>query len=253
MATRHGRRIQSVEIAFSIISFLQERNGARVTEIADELGHSKSTVHSHLQTLNEQRIIAKRRGEYFLGMRFLKLAERARHQVGNYEVIKSEVESLSEEAGELAQFGIMEYDKIAYLCKIPSENAVQTVSDVGSYQPLHTTALGKSILAFLPQEEQTRIVRTTDLRSKTKNSIDNPDELMEELEKTAERGFGIDDEENIPGLRCVAAPVKDDEEVLGAISVSGPSSRFTDERLHNELSTLVQRSANVIELNTKFS
>ncbi|PSQ05486.1 IclR family transcriptional regulator, partial [Halobacteriales archaeon QS_5_68_33] len=66
-------------------------------------------------------------------------------------------------------------------------------------------------------------------------------------------GYGIDNEENIEGLRCVAAPVRTDDGVLGAISMSGPSSRFTEERLHGELSDYVQRSANVIELNTKFS
>ena len=75
----------------------------------------------------------------------------------------------------------------------------------------------------------------------------------DELARPRERGYSLDDEENLGGIRCVAAPVRDGGDVLGAVSITGPSRRFTLDRLQNEFSEVVQEIANVIELNTKYS
>lgn len=247
-----GRRIRAVEISFGIIGLLQRDNGLGVTAIAEELGHSKSTVYSHLKTLEDQRIVIREADGYRLSLRVLDVAEDVREQIGNYSVIEEEVESLAAETDEIAQFGIEEYGRVAYLCKTMGDQAVVTASAVGTQQPIHSTSLGKAILAFLPPEEREAIVDATALEPKTEATITDLGAFREELERTRERGYSVDDEENIEGLRCVAAPVKDGENVLGAVSLSGPSSRFTDERL-GDLAGYVQRAANVIELNTKFS
>lgn len=248
-----GRTIRSVKIAFNIIDVLQERDDVGVTELASELGHSKSTIHSHLRTLEEREILVREGDSYRLSLRILDMATHVREQVGNHDVIQDEVESLAEETGEIAQFGIEEHGRISYLCKATGDRAVETASRIGTQQPIHSTSLGKTILAFLPAERREEIVESTELTRMTPKTITTREELYEELEATAERGYGIDDEENIEGLRCVSAPVKNGEKVLGAISVSGPSSRFTNDRFHDELSDYVRRAANVIELNTKFS
>ncbi len=248
-----GRTIQSVDIAFNIIEFLQERGGAGVTEIATELGHSKSTVHSHLRTMENRRFVVREGDAYRLSLSVLDMAQRVRNQIGNYNVIRDEVEALAEETGEIAQFGIEEHDEVSYLYKFSGEQAVETASRVGTQQPMYSTSLGKAILAYLEREHVEEIVAKTTFRAKTHKTITDPEALFEELETIRERGYSIDDEENFAGLRCVAAPVRNDETVLGAVSITGPSSRFTTERIHEELSELVLRAANVIELNTKFS
>jgi DNA-binding IclR family transcriptional regulator len=250
---RAGRTIRSVEIAFSIIDVLQEEGGAGVTELATELDHSKSTIHSHLRTLKDQRVLVQEDDEYRLSLRILDMATLVREQVGNYDVIREEVETLAEETGEIAQFGIEEHGKVSYLEKAMGTQAVETASRVGTQQPMYSTALGKTILAFLPEDQIERVIDETTFTAKTPKTITNSKELRENLEQIRRRGYGIDDEENFAGLRCVAAPVKNDDTVLGAISVTGPSSRFTDDFLRGELSESVQRAANVIELNTKFS
>ncbi len=251
--SRRGRTIRSVEIAFSIIDALERRDGAGVTELADRLDHSKSTIHSHLRTLEELEYVVRKGDEYRLSLRILGMAEHVRDQVGNYEVIREEVESLAEETGEIAQFGIEEHGQISYLYKASGERAVETASSVGAQQPIYATALGKTILAFLPPEHIDEIVDSVEFVAHTPHTITSREELYDEIETIAERGYGIDDEENIAGLRCVAAPVKNESEILGAVSISGPKSRFTDDRIHDELPEFVTRAANVIELNTKFS
>jgi DNA-binding IclR family transcriptional regulator len=224
-----------------------------VTELADELDHSKSTVHSHLRTLESQEVIVRENGGYRLSLRILDMARHVREQVGNYDVIREEVEKLAEETGEIAQFGVEEYDQITYFYKATGAQSVETASGVGKQQPMHSTALGKTILAYRPSECVEETVANLEFTERTPYTITDAEEFRAELETTRERGYGIDDEENIEGLRCIAAPVRTDERVLGALSISGPSSRFTEERLHGELADSVTRSANVIEINTKFS
>ncbi|MFC6863990.1 IclR family transcriptional regulator [Halomicroarcula sp. GCM10025817] len=250
---RTGRTIRSVEIALNIIELLQERGRIGVTEIANDLGHSKSTVHSHLRTLEKRRVLVREGDGYRLSLRIIDMATRVREQVGNYDVIEREVDKLATETGEIAHFGIEEYGEVYYLCKARGSQSVETKSRIGTQQPMYSTSLGKTILAHLPPERQEQIIESCRFEPHTPHTITSPDALYEELETTIERGYGIDDEENIEGLRCVAAPVKNGETVLGAISISGPTSRFTDERLHTELAEHVKRAANVIELNTKFS
>ncbi|WP_135366590.1 IclR family transcriptional regulator [Halosimplex halophilum] len=248
-----GRTIRSVEIAFNIIDVLQEKGGAGVTELADELDHSKSTIHSHLRTLEDREILVREGDGYRLSLRILDMATHVRDQVGNYDVIKSEVDTLAEETGEIAQFGIEEHGKVSYLYKTTGERGVETASRVGTQQPMYSTSLGKTILAYLPEERTEEIVQAQSYEELTPTTVTSAEELYEELAEIRERGYGIDDEENFEGLRCVAAPVKNEETVLGAVSITGPSSRFTVDRIHDELSDQVQRAANVIELNTKFA
>ncbi|GAB3673085.1 IclR family transcriptional regulator [Halopiger thermotolerans] len=248
-----GRTIRSVEISFKIIESLKRKGGAGVTELATELEHSKSTIHSHLGTLEDLEIAVKEDDQYRLSLRILNIAQHVREQIGNYDVIRKEVKTLARDTGEIAQFGIEEHSRVSYLCKAAGDDSVETASSVGTQQPIHSTALGKTICAYLPRERVDEIVSETEFLAQTENTIATAEEFYEELEAIRERGYGIDDEENIDGLRCVAAPVRNGEDVLGAISVSGPSSRFTDERLHGELADYVQGAANVVERNTNLS
>ena len=250
---RPGRTIRSVRIAFSIIDALQDHGRVGVTELANELDHSKSTVYSHLQTLEEENVIIKESDGYRLSLRILDMATHVREQVGNHDVISNEVDKLAEETDEIAQFGIEEHGKVSYLYKATGDQAVETRSRIGTQAPMYSTSLGKTILAYLPPQRTEEIVQSTEFEKRTPQTITSPEELYDALDEIVEQGYAIDDEENIQGLRCVSAPVKNGNTVLGAISVTGPSSRFTHERLHGELADYVRSAANVIELNTKFS
>jgi DNA-binding IclR family transcriptional regulator len=248
-----GRTIQSAEITLTIISELQTQDATGVTELANRLGHSKSTIHNHLYTLEDQQLVVREDGQYRLSLRILDMAMHVREQIGNYDVIRNEADALAEETGEIIQFGIEEHGKVSYLYKATGEQAVETLSGVGKQQPMHSTSLGKTILAYLPQDRTERLIESMELERFTSNTTTSADTLRTELEEIRQRGYGIDDEENIEGLRCVSAPVENGDTVLGAISITGPLSRFTDNRIHGELSDLAIGAANVIELNTKFS
>jgi DNA-binding IclR family transcriptional regulator len=120
--------------------------------------------------------------------------------------------------------------------------------------PLQTTAMGKSILAFRPREEVDEIVDRHGLPQITEKTISDRDELYEELDTIEERGFAYDDEERVKGMRCVAAPITDDEgRAIAAMSVSGPKSRLRGKQFREEVPDLILSSANVIEVNLTYS
>jgi DNA-binding IclR family transcriptional regulator len=108
-------------------------------------------------------------------------------------------------------------------------------------------------LSHLPERRVEEIIDQRGLPAKTNNTITDADELFDELETIREQGFAIDNEENITGLKCIAAPVLGNDSVKGALSVSYPISRITGDSFTEELSAVIKRSANVIELNSKFS
>lgn len=254
MATEgEPRTVQAVHNAVAIIELLQERNGLGVTELATELDLSKATVHHHLATLLQHEMVVKDDAQYRLSLRHLDLGETVKSRLGYYDVVRQEVNDLAEETGELAQFATEEHGRAVYLYKARGPKAVQTASTIGRREYLHCISLGKAILAHLPEERVEEIVDKHGLQQFTRKTIASREELFERLDQVRERGYAIDDEEKIEGLRCVAAPVLSDSDVLGAVSVSGPSSRMRGERFEKELPEVVQRSANVIEINAKFT
>lgn len=247
------RTVDSVQTAIDIIEELQERGGAGVTELAETLEISKSSVHAHLATLLGNELVVKNDGTYALSLRMLDLAETVKSRLGYYEVMTSEVDELATKTGELAQFATEEHGRAVYLYKSGGEQAVQTASTVGKREHLHCIALGKAMLAHLPESRVESIVETHGLPTFTSQTIGSRDELYDTLEDIRERGYAFDKEEKIEGLRCVATPVLDNEELLGAVSISGPTSRMQGERLRNDLPEKVKRTANVIQINARFT
>lgn len=254
MARESGpRTVQAVQITLDIVDALQDRDGAGVTELAEGLGYSKATVHSHLATLLKNDFIVKRDGKYRLGLRFIELGRDVEDRIRGFDVITTELDDLAAESNELAQFGTYEHGKVVYLYKASGENAVQTASDVGTREYMHCISLGKAMLSQLPEAQVDEIVDRYGLPSMTENTITTRSKLKAELEEIRERGYAYDEEEKIEGLRCVAAPVELDGDLLGAVSVSGPSSRMQGAPYREQLPDMVTRSVNVIEINAKYS
>lgn len=248
-----GRTVQAVENSVAILEMLQACDGAGVTELATELGLSKATIHAHLNTLLQNELLVKRDAEYRLSLRHLGLGETVKSRLGFYDVVTSELDDIAAETGELAQFATEEHGRAVYLYKASGGKAVQTASKVGKREYLHCISLGKAMLAHFPEEKVDAAVDRHGLEQFTPKTVTTRAELDEKLAEIRERGYAIDDEEKIRGLRCVAAPVLSDSEVLGAVSISGPTSRMRGERFESELPEAVMRSANVIEINAKFS
>jgi len=246
--------IKAAKVSFDVIEALREREGAGVSELATALEMPTSTIHDHLRTLEQQGYLVKEDGEYRVGARFLELGEQARSRKKVYGIARPEVDSLAEETGEHANLLIEEHGLGVFLYKARGEDAVNLDTHAGMRVLLQTTALGKTILAYRPREEVEAILDEHGLPEITANTVTDRDELLDELETIRERGYALDDEERVQGMRCVAAPIlSDDQEAIAAVSVSGPRSRMAGDRYTEEIPELVLRSANVIEVNMTYS
>ena len=254
MAEQAKYAVKSVETAFKILDALKQLNGAGISELADYLNIPKSTVHNYLSTLVQEEYVVKNGSSYHVGIQFLEYGAYARMQFDIYTIAKPEVDDLAESTGELANLMVEEHGRGSYLHRARGKKAVQVEAHVGTRVPLHGTALGKAIMAYLPNERVNEIVELHGLTASTPNTITDRETLNDELTQIREDGVAFDDEERLVGLRCVAAPIlSTNDRVLGAISVAGPSNRIRNDRFTEELPKQVLETVNVIELNVTYS
>ena len=242
------RTVDAVQTALDIINELQQLDSAGVTELADILDLSKGTVHSHLSTLRANEYVVKDDNEYRLSLRYLDLGEYVRQRLGGFEAVKEELDDLAEETGELAQFSTEEHGQAVYLYKATGTNAVQTRSRVGRRDYIHSLALGKAILAYLPEDRVHEIVDRHGLPEMTSNTITEREALFDELEAIREQGYAINRHEANRGVHSVGAPVVVEGSVLGAISIAGPANRLTIPYIESEVVDELLASTNEIEL-----
>jgi DNA-binding IclR family transcriptional regulator len=246
--------VRSSEKTLRILETIHERGEMGVTELANHLDMSKATVHHHLSTLEAKEYVAKDGSRYRTGLRLLEMGERARRQSGVFEVAKSSIDELAEQTGELANLMVEEHGRGVYVHIASGEQAISLDTRVGTRQYLHTSALGKAILAYMPDERFEEVIERHGLPAKTPNTVTDKEALEAELEEIRERGVAFDGEERAEGIRCVAAPITDNRnELIGAVSVSAPSARMKRDRFRNEIPEMVRDTATVIKLNVSYS
>ncbi len=250
MAKADGRDdIQSINRMFRIVETLVEMDGARVCDLADELGMAQSTAHRYLTTLYRNECVVREDGEYHVGLRFLDIGGYARTRKDVYATVQPKIISLAEETQERAQFFVEEHGKIIYVHRVTGANGVDADSRLGRRLPITATAAGKVILAHLPDDRVAEILDDHGFPDLTENTITDREAFLEHLETVRERGYGLNDEEYIKGLRVVSVPVMDPGgDVVGAISVSGPTYRLDDGRFTETLPKKIKATANEIEL-----
>lgn len=254
MAQQHTHPVKAAATSFRIIETLRDLNGAGASELADHLDMPKSTVYDHLQTLTDIEYLVKEEGTYHVGAQFLSLGGYARSQMKLYRVAASELQKLAEQTGEHVNLMIEEHGRGIFLYKVKGEDAVELDTYVGMRVYLQTTSLGKAILAHFPEAKVDEIIEAHGLPRITENTITDSDELKRELAEIRERGYAVDDEERVEGMRCVGAPILDSTgNSIGAISVSGPVNRLNEERFTTTVPKKVLSTANVIEVNMTYS
>jgi DNA-binding IclR family transcriptional regulator len=149
---------------------------------------------------------------------------------------------------------IKERGRGVYVHIASGEQAIRLDTRVGTRQYLHTSALGKAILAHMPEERFEAVIDRHGLPAQTPNTVTEKEVLEEELDEIRKRGVAFDGEERAEGIRCVAAPITDNQnQLVGAVSVSAPSARMKHDRFRNKIPELVRDTATVIGINVSYS
>ncbi len=251
------RTLATVSRACEVIFTLDELDGAGVTEIANRLDISKSSAHSYLVTLEKNHYVVKENGRYKLSLEFLYLGKSVRHRHVLYKHGKSAVEQLAEESEEYVHLMCEQHGLERNIYKVAGDNAVGDEYHTRKEQTadyLHFTATGKAVLAHLPVSRITEIIEEYGLVKKTPQTITDRETLLSELEQIRDCGYAVNDEEEVIGIRAVGVPIcRGDGTVLGAMSVSGPTSRMTDELCYEKLPEMLIERANVTEASINMS
>lgn len=241
--------VKSTGVSIHIVETLRELGGTGVTTVADHLDIPRSTAHDHLRTLEQLELVINENGTYKLGTRFLEFGWCSRNDMKIFEVAKPELQELAEQTGEHSNLMIEEHGWGVFLYKTEGADAVNLDTYNGYRVHLQTTALGKAMLAHMDEERVRTLVERHGMPAITDQTVTDEETLFEQLSDIRERGYAIDREERVTGVRCIAAPLLVDDEVLGAISVSGPKNRMQGDRFDEEIPHQVLRAANVIEVN----
>ncbi|MFB6121909.1 MAG: IclR family transcriptional regulator [Haloferacaceae archaeon] len=255
MGTTHDGTIEAVNRSMKVIETIKELEGAGVTDLANELGWAKSTVHTHLKTLVENEFLIRDDGQYDLSHRFMDCGEYVKDRHPIYSAVEPKLEELADETGKRVQFITQEHGYAIYVRIAEGEHSVSTGAKLGRRRMmLHATAAGKSILSHLPRDEADAILDDQGLYQFTENTITDRQELYEEFAEIRERGYAVNREEHIEGLRAIAAPVTTpDGDVLGAVSVADAAHRMKGEWFEEELPELLLGVVNEIELDVAYS
>jgi IclR family acetate operon transcriptional repressor len=227
--------IRSISKAMQLIEAIGENGGSHgVSDLARRLHMDKASVSRILKTLQRGGLVAQdeaTRG-YTLGLTFVHLGQKALRRIDLRGVAQGALETLADEVGECAQLAVSAGDSALYIAQATPPRGVNIDAPVGTLVPLYCTALGKVLLAFQRAPLRKEMLSRIDLEIYTRRTIGSVDALETHLEQVRANGVAFDDEEYSVGVRCVAAPVfKHDGTLAGAIGISGPSPRVTDDRI----------------------
>ncbi|HEX7297564.1 MAG TPA: IclR family transcriptional regulator [Solirubrobacteraceae bacterium] len=200
-----------------------------LAEIADRAELTKPTAHRLLQMLVRRNYVRRTSARtYATGARALWLAGETLAQVNRSEMARPALRRLHDLIPETIHFAVLSGSDVVYVEKFEGRRPYRMASSIGMSLPLHSTAIGKSLLAFMAPEERRRLLPEGELPARTRNTITAHDKLEEELARIARRGYAMDDEENEENIRCIGAAVFDKNGApIGGVSVSAPSFQLS--------------------------
>lgn len=250
VARRPAKRLSSVGTAVALLKcFTAEEHELGVTDLARKLGVAKSTVHRLARTLIADGMLEQNpeNERYRLGIALFGLGALVRRRMNLSSEARQDLFALRQATGETVQLAILDGHEIMFVYNLESTQAIRVNSDIGVRKPALSTASGRAILAFQP-DDVVGAALAGQLDRRTPKTETDPQRLWRLIEEVRQRGFAIEDEESESGMRAVAAPVRGvGGAVVGSVAVAGPVQRLTKDTL-GRIAPLVIKTAEAISL-----
>jgi len=229
--------IQSIDRALQVIElFSLEKPEWGVTEISKNLNIYKSNVYNILTTLVERGFVIKdsKTDKYKLGIKFFELGSVVIKNMDLRKIAHPHIEKLSKEFNETVHLGVLDKGRVISIEREESGQSLSPRIFIGKRAPLHCTAVGKAIMAYLSEDKVSLIVKEKGLEKYTENTITDREKLEKEFLKIRKQGYAVDNMEHEEGVRCVAGPIRDyTGKVIASMSVSGPAFRINGNNIPN--------------------
>ena len=238
--------VQSVDRALQIIETLAEDDeGYRLSDLAVRTGLSTSTAHRLLTTLEKRRFVQFDRSEskWHVGAQSFAVGATFTRRRNFVAQAVPYLRKLRDQTRETANLAVVDDEAIIVLTRVESREIMRSLTKVGGRVAMVASGVGKAVLATYSDDDVSTIIHHHGMPRLTEKSILRPGDLFRELATIRRQGYAVDDEEACMGLRCIAAVVYNDcSEPLAAISVSGMTSRVSDDRL-SDLGRMVREVA----------
>ncbi|WP_422021440.1 HTH-type transcriptional regulator BhcR [Roseibium sp.] len=228
--------IKSLDRAMAVFEHLSTQSGVSLSALSDQTGESTATLYRILFTLETRGLVELDQAQqlwhigpaaFIVGARFLRrtsLVERARPIL----------RELMEETGETANLGIQKGDQVLFVSQVETHASIRAFFPPGSLSPLHASGIGKALLAFMPDTQCEKILKSSKRERFTSYTLCDAALLKADLAQAQTRGYSIDGEEKNLGMRCIAAPVFNHYgEIAAGLSISGPTSRVTEDKIQS--------------------
>ena len=242
--------IERVALIFDILGMAPK--GISVGELSDKTGFPKGTSHRLLSSLAyfdyvRQDPVTK---NYQLGFKLVEIGNRLLGNIDFRAVARPFLIHLAEQTKETVHMVILDRNEALYIDKVDSSehrSGLRMVSMLGSRLPAHCSAVGKVLLAHLAEPALAEVIGKKGLPERTRNTITDFDRLQTHLKKVLAQGYAFDNEENEIGIRCVAAPIRNESgKVIAAVSISVPALRIAKTTLQTTLKDqVVETAANI--------
>jgi DNA-binding IclR family transcriptional regulator len=250
MENKPAKSNQSLEKALQIIEFMAEhRKPARLQDIAEALRYPASTTIRYLATLVTCKYVKQHADtlRYSLTFKLGRLGNMVSAQYNIRDVVKPYLAELVDRVGESACLAIEENFRAVYIDVASGpDNTLRVLQRIGKEAPLHCTGVGKLLLLNYDRKDLELLVAEDGMQVLTHRTISSFPRLVEELGKVAAQEYAIDDEECEIGARCVAAPIRDfTTKIIACISVSGPVSRMSLQKIDQIIAEVTQTAARI--------
>ena len=208
-------------------------SGLQLKDVAQLTGINKSTAYRFLAHLEHDGYVFRdSSGAYAIGVRLARLASGSSYQTTLRKLSRPILQQLWRVTGETVNIAVLDGREVLYLDVMESSHTFRLVSQVGMRRPVYCTALGKVMLAFIPEEEQQYFFDGMSFERFTPHTIRGAAQLRKEFALIRQRGFSIDNEEAYLGSRCIGAPIFEASgKIAAALSVSGPTTRVPREKV----------------------
>lgn len=241
--------IQSLERAFDIMDcFGDSQPELGVREIARQLGLHPSTVGRILTTLNSLGVLTqdKENRRYRMGPKVLRWSSVFTRNLDLQTEARPYMQELQRITEETISLDIPNGEVRICIERIVSPQNLRWVKQLGEVMPFFASASGRVLLSFLPSKERSEILQRMTFEQLTPNTTTDPKLFLEELELTKRRGYAVSESERVEGVCCVSAPIFGARgETLGALTVSGPSTRFSELRIQEHAALLIEITGRV--------
>jgi IclR family KDG regulon transcriptional repressor len=250
---RPSNLVQTIERVNAIFDVLSKNHqGISVKHLSEEVNFPTGTTHRLLTSLAYFGYVTQDKAskKYKLGFKLVNLSNALLSQIDLRTVARPYLINLAQKAKETVHLVILDQNESFYLDRVESSEhnqGLQMISKVGMRVPAHSSSVGKVLLAAFSEWELNEFIKNKGLERRTEKTITDADEFKQHIKMVREQGYAIDDEEDMMGTRCVAAPIRNDSgNAIAAISISGPATRITHERIQKTLKDLVMDCASEI-------